>query len=168
MLALAFHIGASRYALASHGIVEVVPRVELRAVPHAPTAVAGTFTYRGSVVPTIDLCTLLLNTRCSEVLSTRIIVVRISRVDQSASFLVGLLAEKVYDTITLDASTKISSNVSVQRAPYLGDVHMLTDSAVVQIQLLRIEHLLVGELLDVCAAPASSDHYAVRQSRTVP
>ena len=55
MLLLTFTAGANRYAIDVARVVELVPRVELRAIPHAPAFLAGLLGYRGKVVPVIDL-----------------------------------------------------------------------------------------------------------------
>ena len=73
MLALAFHVGKDRFALRCADVVEVVPRVALRALPHAPAYIPGMFTYRGAVVPVIDLGLLMWGQPCADRLSTRII-----------------------------------------------------------------------------------------------
>ena len=59
MLLLTFTAGANRYAIDVARVVELVPRVELRPVPHAPAFLAGLLGYRGKVVPVIDLGLLL-------------------------------------------------------------------------------------------------------------
>ena len=59
MLLLTFTAGANRYAVDVARVVELVPRVELRSVPHAPPFLAGLLGYRGKVVPVIDLGLLL-------------------------------------------------------------------------------------------------------------
>ena len=59
MLLLTFTAGPNRYAIDVTRIVELVPRVELRKIPHAPAFLAGLLGYRGKVVPVIDLGLLL-------------------------------------------------------------------------------------------------------------
>ena len=75
MLLLTLAAGANRYAIDVARVVEVIPKVELRAVPHAPVFVAGLLDYRGKVVPVLDLCLLLGIAASQDRLSTRIILV---------------------------------------------------------------------------------------------
>ena len=75
MLLLTFTAGPNRYAIDVARIVELVPRVELRQIPHAPAFLAGLLGYRGKVVPVIDLGLLLDVAPCRDCLSTRIILV---------------------------------------------------------------------------------------------
>ena len=72
---LTFTAGPNRYAIDVARIVEIVPRVELRPIPHAPAFLAGLLGYRGKVVPVIDLGLLLDAAPCRDRLSTRIILV---------------------------------------------------------------------------------------------
>ncbi|QEH31894.1 CheW-like domain protein [Aquisphaera giovannonii] len=75
MLLLTFRAAGSRYAVDVSRIVEVVPRVELRALPHAPGFLLGVFDFRGRVVPVVDLGLLLGGPGSSDRLSTRVVLV---------------------------------------------------------------------------------------------
>ena len=83
MLFLTFTVGTNRYAVDVTRVVEVVPRVELRTVPHAPAFLAGLLGYRGNIVPVIDLSLLLGTTPSRDRLSTRIILVNDSPGDET-------------------------------------------------------------------------------------
>jgi chemotaxis-related protein WspB len=152
MLALEFQIARNRFALLCSNVVELVPRVELRKMPHAPAAIAGVFTYRGAIVPVIDLTQLMHGIDSAVRLSTRIALVNVvvrskrgmaSRIDQGATRTIGLLAEQMCDTIVLDKKAAIDDGIHLVDAPYLGDVYLQGGSAV---QLLLIEELLCGPL----------------------
>ena len=144
MLVLAFHVGKDRFALRCGDIVEVVPQVHLREVPHAPPSISGIFTYRGAVVPVIDLAHLMWGTPCAERMSSRIILVLHAR------RVVGLLAERVTEAVTLDAARAAPSGLAIADAPYLGEV--VFDEAGM-IQLLRLERVFEGEAGRMLAAP---------------
>ena len=74
MLLLTFKAAESLYAVDVVRVVEVVPRVHLRRLPHAPDFLAGLFDYRGRVVPVADLGALLGSEPCRDRLGTRIIL----------------------------------------------------------------------------------------------
>ncbi len=76
MLLLTFRAAESLYAVDAASVMEVVPRVDLRKLPHVPGFLAGVFDYRGTVVPVIDLGILLGSVACRDRLSTRIILVQ--------------------------------------------------------------------------------------------
>lgn len=135
MLALAFHVGKDRFALRCADVIEVVSRVELRAIPHAPSYIPGMFTYRGVVVPVIDLSLLLWNTPCADRMSSRIVLVK------HKEKLIGLYAERVTEAVQLDAQGA-APGVEVAEAPYLGEVYFLEDQKM--IQLVRIDQLFAG------------------------
>jgi chemotaxis-related protein WspB len=75
MLVLTFRAAGNDYALEVRRVVEVVPRINLREIPHAPDCLLGLFDYRGVVVPVVDLGILLGASPCQNRLSTRIILV---------------------------------------------------------------------------------------------
>jgi chemotaxis-related protein WspB len=166
MLALAFQVGRNRYALPCASVVELVPLVELRALPKAPPAIAGAFTYRGTIVPVVDLAQLMLGTASAIRLSTRIAVVNISggaalekrkrnaygavqsgreseSPAESSNRLIGLLAERMFDTVVLDQKLAIDDGLHIADAPYLGDVYL---EGTATVQLLVINKLIGGPL----------------------
>lgn len=97
MLALAFRAGDALLALAARDIVEVLPRVPLRAPSLAPAAVIGLLPFRGTLTPVVDLCLLVAGRPSARQLGTRIIVVRIG--NDASQRLIGLQAEQVTELI---------------------------------------------------------------------
>lgn len=75
MLLLTLKAGTNRYAINVARVIELVPRVELTAIPHAPAFLAGLLGYRGKVIPVIDLGLLFDSVPCRDCLSTRIVLV---------------------------------------------------------------------------------------------
>jgi chemotaxis-related protein WspB len=154
MLLLTFTVGPNRYAIDVARIVELVPRVELRPIPHAPAFLAGLLGYRGNVVPVIDLCLLLDVAPCRDCLSTRVILVRDAPDDQNQSQpdrgdtvedigasgpnrvrpsnLLGLIAEHVSDLTYAQPEQVTPVPVSLPEARFLGAV-VQTDQGLVQL-----------------------------------
>ena len=121
MIYLLFSIGQDRYAVASSDVVEVVPRVELWRVPKAPDYVAGVFRYRGRLVPVIDLCQFMQNEPCPDRLSTRILLTHCSG-DDGAACIIGLMVERVTDTLTEEEVAFVKTGIRTDDAPYLGEI----------------------------------------------
>jgi len=148
MLALAFHLGKDRFALRCADVVEVVPRVHLRDIPKAPPYIPGMFTYRGAIVPVIDLCILLWSTPCADRMSSRIILVRQPR----GTKVIGLYAERVTEAIELDTARAAPPGIEIADAPYLGEVFFTDDDKM--IQLVRIDQLFSGASKAILAGEA--------------
>lgn len=121
MLLLVFQLGASRYTIDAHAVVEVVPLLQLEPIAHAPAYAAGLFNFRGELVPVIDLRGLVQEQPCSEHMTTRIILVRYPLPDREPRLL-GLLAEQVTETLRRDREDFQSSGIRVADTPYLGDI----------------------------------------------
>ena len=138
MLVVIFRVSETRYAIACRLIVEVIPLVVLRPMPHAPASVSGSFVYRGALTPVIDLCQLMGGYTCPMRLSSRIILTECTLPDQS-SIKVGLLAEHVTEARHLNATPL--RGVSLGSAPYLGDVVQEGEDL---FQLLHVERMLLG------------------------
>ena len=121
MLYVQFQLDDQRYALETGRLIEVVPFVELRALPRAPGYVAGLFDYRGSTVPVIDLTALALGRRSRDLHSTRILVLDYRPADGGSRAL-GLLAERVVETLKLAPEAFHEVGVEIPDAHYLGRV----------------------------------------------
>src|SRR4051812_16776804 len=101
MLVLRFRAAGSPYAIAVSRVVEVSPRVPLRAVPQAPPHLVGLLRYRGGAVPVVDLGVLMGGEPAPDRLDTRLILADAGR---EGGCLVALVAERVVDVRDLDES----------------------------------------------------------------
>lgn len=147
MLTLILYVGSDRYALDCSQVVEVIPMVNLRKIHRAANYVAGSFQYRGAIVPAIDLCQLLQGTPSVPYLSTRIVVLNCHQWmqhsdpdDRSDSFrLIGMIAQQVTETLNISETDLVPPVFLGDDAPYLGE--MIEDRQGM-IQLIKIENLL--------------------------
>jgi chemotaxis-related protein WspB len=146
MLMLLFYVGNERYAISAKRVVEVVPMVSLKKVYHAPEYVAGLFNYRGQIVPVIDVCHLIQGHPCRLHLSTRIVVINFQNPDaispgnsQHNQRLLGLMAERVTETMNKPEIELLPPTITVDASPYLGGI--ISDEQGM-IQYLCVENLL--------------------------
>ncbi len=120
-LFLLFEMGTNRYALDVRQIAEVLPFVEVTKIPRAPDAISGLLSYRGALVPVIDLSQLTLGRPAVRRLSTRIVLVHYP--DQcGGSHLLGLIAERATQAARHETSAFAASGVTHPGASYLGPV----------------------------------------------
>lgn len=151
MLLLLFHLGNDRCALESSQVMAVIPMVSLRKIPKAPDYVAGLLNYRGLLVPVIDLSQLTQGQPCQRRLSTRILLVNYLS-QAGAPYVLGLLAERVTDTVKKEKTDFFSSGIKVQEAPYLGAIGIDEQG---MIQCVRVEHLLPDSVRECLFAEAT-------------
>lgn len=144
MLLLTFQAAGQRYAVDAARVVEVVPRVRTRPLPHAPAHLTGVFEYRGEVVSVVDLGTLLGSSAAPDRLSTRIVLVDRGG-DARRRELLGLVAEHVDDLASVDPAAFAPLPATIPDAPYLGGIAEIA-SGMVQI-------LLVDKVLDAPTNP---------------
>lgn len=145
MLMLVFQSGEDRFALETSRVIEIVPSLDLRQLPHAPDCIAGIFNYRGTIVPVIDLCHLIQERYCERRLSTRILLARLGG-GNGSSHLVGLRVERLTETLKVSEVDLVSPGIGVTEAPYLGSI---INDAQGMIQCIQIEHLLPRSLMDL-------------------
>jgi chemotaxis-related protein WspB len=125
MLFLIFRLGPDRYALDANEIVEVLPRVALKALPSTPAWVAGVFDYRGQMVPVIDLPALALGRPATDHMSTRTILITYPADEGSGTarpHVLGVIAEHANRTLRRDAADFHPSGIDTPDAPYLGPI----------------------------------------------
>jgi chemotaxis-related protein WspB len=181
MLLLTFTAGPNQYAVDVMRVVELVPKVVLRKIPHAPAFLAGLLGYRGKVVPVIDLGLLLEGRPCRDHLSSRIILVNDSGAEhnrwnqnqddsyeetkerrtnrQPASTLLGLVAEHVCDLIYAQPEQIIPAPISLPQIPYLGAI-VQTDQGIVQlivVEKVREASLQSSDTSQTAALDSTSD-----------
>jgi chemotaxis-related protein WspB len=137
MLILPLHAGGERYGVPCRDVIEVVPSIPVRKVPHAPPHLLGLFSYRGAMTPVIDLARLLIGVDSIARLSTRVVLVR------AEGRVVGIRAEGVTEPIELPATAKGQPIMAVGGATYFGEI-VATDGS--SIHMLRVEGLLGPEL----------------------
>jgi chemotaxis-related protein WspB len=135
---LLFQLGKDRYVLDVGQVAEVLPLVSLKQIPQAPPAVAGVFDFRGDPVPVIDLSQMAMERPAQRRLSTRIILAHYPD-DNGKKRLLGLIAEKVTETIRREPSDFVATGVDNDTAPYLGPV--ATDARGL-IQWVQVDQLL--------------------------
>jgi len=152
MLFLLFQLGADRYALDARDVVEVLPLVNFKRIPQAQPAIAGLFDYRGAALPVIDLNQLMSNRPAVQRFSTRIVLVRYPGQDGSTHRL-GLIAERVKETVRRDPAAFVDSGVRAPHTPWLGPVATEPDGL---LQWIHVDKLLPRPLRELLfqAAPA--------------
>src|SRR4051812_2951425 len=136
MLFLIFQIGADRYAIDAKRIIEVLPLLKLKAVPHAVPGVAGICNFRGALLPVLDLNAMAAGQPARRRLSTRIALVQLSSAGQERR--VGIILENATETIRCEAADFSASPVKAN-APYLGEI--ISDSRGI-VQLVQLEKLI--------------------------
>jgi chemotaxis signal transduction protein len=103
MLALCFTVDDSIYAIQANCIDEVMPLVQITKTPSKNPALCGFIEYHNSNIPVFDVTLLIAEQPFRQMLSTRIIIVRLScDTDNSPDERVALVAEKVHETISLE------------------------------------------------------------------
>lgn len=125
------------YTIKCDNVREIAPIVMLKEIPHTPDFFAGFFNYRGAIVPVIDLCQLIQGCPCQMRLSTRIILVDYMGRDKT-SHILGLMAERVTETIRKPADAFVLPGIRSEQAPYLGGIVMEQKKMIQYIDLDRL------------------------------
>ena len=121
-LFLVFHIGDERYALKATEVAEVLPRLPLKPIAHAPVWVAGIFAHRGTLVPVIDLSALTFGKPAQARTSTRLVLVNYQPQPWVEPRRLGLILEQATDTLRCDLGEFKPYGLDNREAPYLGPV----------------------------------------------
>jgi chemotaxis-related protein WspB len=146
-LFLQFQIGDDAYVLEASQVTRVVPLIAIKRIPHAPRGVSGAVNYHGTAVPVVDLSEIALGRPAPRHLSTRVILVPI-RIGADApgggeERLLGLIAEKVTQTLRRDPAEFSPSGVRTDAARYLGPV---VGAGSRLLQWIHVQELLPAEV----------------------
>jgi chemotaxis-related protein WspB len=170
MLLLTLKAGTNRYAINVARVIELVPRVELTSVPHAPPFLAGLLPYRGNVIPVIDLGLLFSSVPCRDCLSTRIILVNDGPGDHNSGMetadrsskspthavteparnerLLGLIGEEVSDLTYIQPEQVAKGPVQFSQMSFLDEIVQTKTGIIQVIAVHRIrETVLSGDIL---------------------
>ncbi|KFF43749.1 chemotaxis protein CheW [Pseudomonas sp. BRG-100] len=142
-LFLVFRIGNERFALKATEVAEVLPRLPLKPIAHAPLWVAGIFAHRGALVPVIDVSALTFGTPAQARTSTRLVLINYQPQPWSEARGLGLILEQATDTLRCDPAEFQPYGVDNQQAPYLGPVR---EDAQGLMQWIGIAELLSAEV----------------------
>lgn len=129
MLVLLIEIAGQLYCIRAKSVVEVIPRVPLQPVPHAPMSLAGLLHYRSEVIPVLDLRAIIARQPSSAYLSTRIAIVENGK-------RLGLVCERLTEALEIDEAAIAPAPVSLEASPWLGGV-LMHDGAVARELLLE-------------------------------
>ncbi len=145
MLMLLFQAGNRRYALNSQRVVEVLPWASLYPATGRHSAIVGLLNYHSQLVSVIDLGQLLHHSPSQPNYGTRIILISAAGIPGfETSQWVGLLADRVVDTLQVTAAQLETIDEPGHAAAYLG-------AAIAKDQtIIRCFH---PERLDLTAAP---------------
>ncbi len=143
MQLLTFTVAGQAYAVESRTVVEVLPLVPARPIPHTPAYVRGIFSYRGGLVPLVDLGIRLGGSPPEPRLSTRVIVVECAPSGAGHPRRLGLVAENVIAIRSSGDAEAESPAWQLPDAPFLGRLIRLRDGT---IQLLDASRLLPADL----------------------
>lgn len=150
MQILTFTVAGAAYFLPSRTVIEVLPLVPARPLPLMPDFVRGIFTYRGRLVPLIDLGRRFAAVNAAEKrpdrLSTRVIVVEFLAAAEQGPHPVrlGLVAENVVSIRSAEDADSTTAEMALSHAPFLGRVLRLGGQTV---QMIVVERLLPPDLL---------------------
>lgn len=142
MLYVVFRIRNDRYAIPASEIVEILPVVRLKKIPHAPIGVVGVFNYHGTAVPVLDLTLLTSGVRSQQSMTTRLAITTyadVTRVREEPQHqLLGLIGEHLTETMSADEIDFIAPNVSPAEAPYLDSVAVDKKGFVQRLDIMKL------------------------------
>ncbi len=151
MMLITFHIGQERYATQVDSIIEIIPMVNMEKIPLTEKYVKGIFNYRGDPAPVLDLCLLYAGVPCEERMSTRILVINFKDKNNNLHIL-GLIAEKVTESLNMEIEEFKTSGINVENAPFLCGV---ANDEKGLIQLVDTSKILPAHIVDTLFSQTS-------------
>lgn len=159
MQILTFTVAGQPYAIPSRTVLEVLPLVPARPIPLLHPSVQGVFTYRGQLVPLLDLARHFeapaTDAAARRRLSTRVIVVDFplpaaahasppGAEEPPRRVHLGLIADNVVSIQTAPDEAAAGAAIDSDQAPFLGRLLRLGGRTV---QMVAVERLLPADTL---------------------
>lgn len=144
MLFILFTLDNERYVIDAtqvERLMPLTPQSPPKAIPGAPSWVAGVLDHEGTPLPVIDLPALALGRPAAQLMSTRVVLVRYPHAGTVR--LLALLLEGATRTIRLAADAFHDAGIDMPHARYLGPV---ASEAGGLVQWIRVEHLLPDDV----------------------
>lgn len=116
---LIFQVDGDRYAIAIAEVLEVLPLLSLKKIPHAADGIAGVFNWHGRPAPVVDLSATMAGKPVRERMSTRIVLVQ-HQDGEGEPRPLGLLAEMATETLRFDVRQFQEPGVTPAGTAYLG------------------------------------------------
>ena len=135
MLHLVFRLDGEAYALDASRIVEILPLVNTSKAARESAGQVSAISYRGLLVPIVDLAATLLGRASQPRLSTRIVLVRRAQSGE----LVGLVVENATAIQRLEPRTFAETRMPDRGPGYLGPIAIGPQGP---IQRIELDHLL--------------------------
>jgi chemotaxis-related protein WspB len=152
MLFILFTLDNERYVIDATQVERMMPldpRSPPKAIPGAPSWVAGVLEHEGAPLPVIDLPALALGRPAAMLMSTRVVMIRYPHA--GAVRPLALLLEGATRTIRLDADAFRDAGIDLPQSRYLGPVASEGGGLV---QWIRVEHLLPDDVKALLFAEA--------------
>ena len=140
-LHLVFSLGTDRYALLASAVREVLPLQRLKQIPEAPPWVAGLLSYRGQIVPVLDLCQRVLGRAARQSINTRLVLTQ-----YTPEKMLGLLLEQTNQVLRLPLHTQQPMGLDTGGA-YLGSIQAQNSGDL--IQRITVAGLLPPDVADL-------------------
>lgn len=115
---LLFYSGNDRFAISTEQVVEVFPHVPLKMIYNLPPHICGLLNYSNESISIIDWTQLIQGHPCSNAFYTRIILIDPSKEENQKPQL-GIIAEKVIQTMEIKESELNESHMPIEGKPFL-------------------------------------------------
>ena len=138
MIVLPFNVEDETFCINIDKVVEVIPVVRIIQIAGAENYLSGLINYRGEIIPVIDMSFYLRERKSDLYLSTRIIVINTTGTTIKSNY-IGLLAEKLTDTLNINQSDIKKTGIDSTDVKFLDGI--------IQINNQVIKHLNIDSLM---------------------
>lgn len=142
-LAVIWRAAGLLFATHVDAVVEALPPLAWRATPGVPDWVRGVFSYRGQLIPLVDVSLLLGATPSPDRMVNRVLIVRCARADKTGEWPVGLWVDCVLELERIDFDASGSHpGFDTGAGRFLGPI---AQTAMGQVQLVKPAEIFTPE-----------------------
>lgn len=137
MLMLLFYADKEAYCCSCEQIIEIIPKIPLKAIPHVPSHIIGLLNYGGESVPVIDYSMLVTDKPTKNSMHTRIILVK-NPTPNAIPAILGLAAEEIVEVREIDSDLFMDTGVRIKDLPFMDGIYNYEKESIQQISLNQL------------------------------
>lgn len=136
MLCLLFYVGKTKFVVDTSYVEEIIPNIHVADPSPAHSIYKGLINYRGELFPLLDFCKHYSGNPTENKMNSRIII--LNSLDNRK---MGLLAEYVVETMTIDKSWFIENPMDVEECTYISGLWSTPDGVVKNLDVPLLFHI---------------------------
>jgi len=122
MMMILFYVGKNCYCCSIDYVIEVIPKIPLKPLPHVPKYFLGLFNYAGESIAVVDFSSILSDKFSKNSMHTRMILLKNPLKDAKINIL-GLVADEIVEVRDMEVEKFLSTGLKNGPLTFLEGIY---------------------------------------------